>query len=70
MISFKPLKEAISVAKKYGATVIEIYPIDKGREKVADVFAYTGFAHTFQAAGLKEVIRRSATRPIMRCSVG
>jgi hypothetical protein len=30
------------------------------------VFAYTGIASAFRAAGFEEVARRSATRPILR----
>jgi hypothetical protein len=34
------------------------------------VFAFTGTAAAFRAAGFVEVARRSETRPIMRRSVG
>ncbi len=69
MISFKPLKEPISVVKKKSAPMIEMHPINKKFKNGAYEFAYTGFAQTFLAAGFKEVILRSATRPIMRYSV-
>ncbi len=46
--------------------IVEGYPIAPKKDKVPDVFAYTGFLSAFQSAGFVEVARRSETRPIMR----
>ncbi len=37
---------------------------------IPDAFAWTGTAAAFRRAGFVEVLRRSATRPIMRFVVG
>lgn len=60
------LREAVEFARQNGAKIVEGYPIVPKKDKVPDVFAYTGFFTAFQAAGFIEVARRSETRPIMR----
>jgi len=58
---------AVNYAKKKKAKVIEGYPIDLSKkENYPDTFAYHGSMSSFKAAGFKEVLRRSETRPIMR----
>jgi hypothetical protein len=39
-------------------------------KKMADPFLWHGVSQTFAAAGFKEVLRRSDSRPIMRLVIG
>jgi GNAT superfamily N-acetyltransferase len=59
------LKAADDFAKKHGATLLEGYPVDPGRDQ-PDAFAFPGLAGAFEKAGYREVARRSPSRPIMR----
>lgn len=65
-LSVQLLKAAIDFAILKGAKMVEGYPVDKGKGRMPDVFAWTGLSGTFIKAGFKEVERRSETRPIMR----
>jgi hypothetical protein len=65
-LSIQLLKSAVDFAILKGAKIVEGYPIDKGKGRIPDVFAWTGFSSIFIKAGFKEVERRSETRPIMR----
>ncbi len=60
----------LNAAKKYvkysGGKILEGYPIEPNKDKMPDVFAWTGLSAAFLTAGFKEVARRSETRPIMR----
>jgi GNAT superfamily N-acetyltransferase len=60
------LKAAIEYARSNGAKIIEGYPVEPKAGKAPDVFVYTGLLSAFKKAGFTEVLRRSATRPIMR----
>jgi GNAT superfamily N-acetyltransferase len=60
------LKAALAHARKQGAKIVEAYPIEPRKGRMADVFVYTGLASTFRKAGFVECARRSETRPIMR----
>jgi len=60
------LKAAIEYARSNGARIIEGYPVEPKDGKSPDVFVYTGLFSAFKQAGFTEVLRRSATRPIMR----
>ena len=60
------LKAAIEYARAKGARIIEGYPVEPKDGKSPDVFVYTGLYSAFKQAGFTEVLRRSATRPIMR----
>jgi GNAT superfamily N-acetyltransferase len=53
-----------------GATTVEAYPVEPRSHSMPDVFAFTGTAAAYRAAGFVEVARRSPTRPIMRREVG
>ena len=53
-----------------GARIVEGYPVEPRRGSMPDAFAWTGTASAFRRAGFVEVLRRSATRPIMRFVVG
>lgn len=64
------LRSAVDYALSHGAKIVEGYPVDPARERVADTSVYTGLESTFRAAGFVEVARRSETRPIMRYHAG
>jgi GNAT superfamily N-acetyltransferase len=65
-LSIQLLKAAVDFAILKGAKIVEGYPVDKGKGKMPDLFAWTGFSSIFLNAGFKEVERRSESRPIMR----
>lgn len=65
-ISVALLEGALRWAWRQGATLIEGYPHDLGRQRQAAAFVWTGLAGTFRHAGFTEVARRSPTRPMMR----
>lgn len=65
-LSSKLLKAAVDFAFSNGANIIEGYPVEPKKGKMADVFVWTGLSSVFKKAGFKEVARRSETRPIMR----
>ena len=60
------LEHAARWARARGARVLEGYPVDPKSGKTADAFAWWGVVDAFQAAGFREVARRSPTHPIMR----
>jgi GNAT superfamily N-acetyltransferase len=62
------LRAAIGYAAANGATVVEGYPVDPGKQW-PDAFAWTGLVQVFREAGFAEVERRSPGRPIMRLGV-
>lgn len=66
----KMLKAAVEHAASCGASVVEGYPVEPVKDRMPVVFAHTGFAEMFRAAGFQEVERRSPTRPIMRYAIG
>jgi GNAT superfamily N-acetyltransferase len=65
-LSFQMIKAAVDFVKKKGGSVVEAYPVEPKKAKMADAFAWTGLASSFIKAGFKECARRSETRPIMR----
>jgi len=65
-VSAAMLRAAGTFAASQGARVVEGYPVEPSTEKMPDVFAWTGTAAAFRAAGFREIARRSPTRPIMR----
>jgi len=65
-VSVALLEGAAAFALEQGARVLEGYPVEPRRGGLADVFAWTGTAAAFRAAGFTEADRRSPTRPIMR----
>jgi GNAT superfamily N-acetyltransferase len=68
-VSSMLLEHAKTYAGKRGATLLEGYPISPKKDKMPDVFAWTGLERSFVRAGFQEVARRSDTRPIMRCEL-
>jgi len=69
-LTSKLLNAAAAHASKRGARILEGYPVEPRKGRMADVFAYTGLASSYLKAGFTEVLRRSETRPIMRLELG
>ena len=65
-LSVKLLRGAVDLAGKHGARIVEGYPVIPSKDKVPDVFAWTGMLATFEKAGFREVHRWLPNRPIMR----
>ena len=60
------LRAACEWSRRRGARVVEGYPVDTRGKTYAAAFAFHGVVPTFEAAGFREVLRRSDRRPIMR----
>jgi GNAT superfamily N-acetyltransferase len=60
------LEAAARHARSRGCTLLEGYPVDTGKARLADAWVFTGLAGAFRRAGFKEVARPARTRPIMR----
>lgn len=60
------LEAAVAQARRQGATVVEGYPIEPRGNRHPAVSAWTGVPIMFERAGFREVLRRKATRPILR----
>jgi GNAT superfamily N-acetyltransferase len=67
--SVELLRAAVEHVKLRGGRVVEGYPVEPKQDDMPAAFAWTGLASAFLAAGFREVVRRSATRPIMRCAI-
>lgn len=65
-VSVALIEGAVRHARSRGARIVEAYPVEPKKDPVPPVFAYTGIASAFLAAGFEEVARRSETRPILR----
>lgn len=59
------LKAACAFAKQEGARWVEAYPVVP-KDRIPDVFAWTGTLSAYEKAGFKEAGRWSEARPIMR----
>ena len=68
-VSVQLLQAAVEFAAKRGAKILEGYPVDPSMEKMPDPFLWHGVPSAFKAAGFKEVLRRSKSRPIMRFEI-
>lgn len=66
-VSVALLRGAVAYARSLGARIVEGYPVEPKSESMPPVFAHSGTAAAFRAAGFEEVARPSPTRPIMRC---
>lgn len=60
------IKAASAYAFANGAPAVEAYPMIAKKETVPEVFAFIGFAKSFEKAGFEVVSRPSETRLIMR----
>jgi GNAT superfamily N-acetyltransferase len=65
-VSAQMLRAAVEFAASQGAKVVEGYPVEPSMQKMPDPFLWHGVPSAFRAAGFKEVLRRSKSRPIMR----
>lgn len=61
---------AVRHARRRGARLVEACPVEPATGRIPPIFAWTGVASAFRACGFVEVARRSATRPLMRRSLG
>jgi GNAT superfamily N-acetyltransferase len=64
------LKAAVGYVKKEGGRIVEGYPVEPKKAALPDAFAWIGLKSQFEQAGFTEVLRRSPTRPVMRCMIG
>lgn len=64
-LSVALLRAAIEHARRNGADVLDAWPTDTDKDLVP-VFAWTGIASAYRAAGFVEIARRTPTRPYMR----
>lgn len=60
------INESIVFARKHGHKILEAYPHDHSGEQKIAPFVWTGITSAFMSSGFKEVVRRSAHRPLMR----
>jgi GNAT superfamily N-acetyltransferase len=60
------LEAAVAYAADQGASAVEGYPVDPGRNRLQDSAGWHGLASMFAGAGFAELARRSNTRPLMR----
>jgi len=60
------LEAAVDHARANGAMLVEAYPADPAVGKIANPMAWYGLVPMFEAAGFREVARRSDRRPVMR----
>jgi GNAT superfamily N-acetyltransferase len=65
-VSVALIDGAARFAAGHGATLVEGYPVEPKGHEMPPVFAWTGTAAAFRAAGFREVARGSPGRPIMR----
>ncbi|MHC4421056.1 MAG: GNAT family N-acetyltransferase [Planctomycetota bacterium] len=68
-VSVKLIRAAVRHAARLGAVIVEGYPKEPRTDAMPDYSAFTGLPAAFREAGFTEVLRRSATRPIMRYRV-
>jgi GNAT superfamily N-acetyltransferase len=68
-ISAQLLRAAVGFAASQGAVIVEGYPVEPTMEKMPDPFLWHGVPSAFKAAGFKEALRRSKSRPIMRLEI-
>jgi GNAT superfamily N-acetyltransferase len=66
-VSVRLLEAATQFAQQRGARIVEGYPVEPYSDQMPAAFAWTGLVSAFRQAGFREVLRRSKTRPIMRC---
>ena len=64
-LTVRMLREATRYARDHGASILEGYPVDPGK-RTADAFAWWGLTSAFEAAGFREVARRTKGHPIVR----
>ena len=68
-VSIELVKAAVNYARKKGAKIVEGYPSETKNNRLPDPWVWTGLFSAFIRAGFKEVMRRSKSRPVMRCYI-
>lgn len=68
-LSVRLLQAAVEYVRAQGGTMVEGYPVAPTNARMPEAFAWTGLASAFEQAGFTEAVRRSSTRPIMRCRI-
>jgi GNAT superfamily N-acetyltransferase len=68
-VSTDLLGAVIEHVRRRGGKIVEGYPVEPRKGWAPDAFAYTGLVEAFRKTGFSEVLRRSETRPIMRCVI-
>jgi GNAT superfamily N-acetyltransferase len=66
-LSTELIKAAVAYVQDRGGRIVEGYPVPPKRNVASTNYAFTGFVSAFEQAGFTECLRRSRTRPIMRC---
>jgi len=69
-VSSALIKAAVEFVCERGGRLVEAYPVEPGKKRMPDIFAFHGLAVSFSRAGFREVARRSKTRPVMRYEIG
>ncbi|MBV6439347.1 MAG: GNAT family N-acetyltransferase [Haliscomenobacteraceae bacterium CHB4] len=67
-LTVKLIQAATDYAFSHGAPAVEAYPMIAKKETVPEVFAFIGFAKSFEKAGFQVLKQPSDTRLIMRLS--
>jgi GNAT superfamily N-acetyltransferase len=68
-VSVALLKAAVAHVKAQGGHIVEGYPVEP-KGKLPAPFVWTGLTSAFLKAGFTEAARGSASRPIMRVTIG
>ncbi len=68
-VSLRLLEQVKKYASENNFGIVEGYPVDSSKGKIAAPFVWTGIHSTFLKAGFIEVARRSVTRPVMRYDI-
>jgi GNAT superfamily N-acetyltransferase len=64
-VQHRLLAAGVDFARSQGVRLLEAYPVDKP-ERSHDDFMFFGSRSLYERAGFREVVRRSATRVVMR----
>lgn len=68
-VSVELLKAAVDYAKKNNIKTLEAYPVTPYRDKMPDVFAWTGLLSAYEKAGFKITAQNSKSKFIVRCEL-
>ena len=64
------IEGAVEYVSNQGGKVIEAYPTQPSRDRLAPVSSYMGAPAMFERAGFVECVRPSKSKVIMRCFIG
>lgn len=65
-LSARLLSEAVGYAKNNGTEIVESYPVQPAKQRIPDLFAFTGLCSRFKKQEFQEVVCRKKGRPVMR----